>query len=323
MYNEIIEVKQNWPSKYFRLDLSLGNICNFKCWYCFPGCNTGTISYPDFDLLVKNVSYLFDYYAEHAGKKKFIINLVGGEPTHWKRFIDFVKYFKEHYDCAFTMHTNASKKLDWWEQAAPHLDSVSISHHQEFANKEHNRAVADLLYEHKVIATVQVLMDPHRWDECIESIEYFKNSRHRWAIKMEEVRHPTINYTEEQKEVIGKLRMRRANPIFFLMNNNVLPSKPKVIDVNKKAHKIVDNTLVLNRMNKFKGWDCSLGVHWLDVRPDGTLGGTCRNMLFNDSATYNILDEDFTEKFQPAITSTICHTDECWCSFETNMPKKK
>ena len=91
---EIIEVKQNWPKGYFRIELSLGDICNYQCWYCWPEATAAKHKWPDFILLTKNLSFLLDYYIKNTDKRKFEISLLGGESTHWKDFIPFIKYFK-------------------------------------------------------------------------------------------------------------------------------------------------------------------------------------------------------------------------------------
>jgi MoaA/NifB/PqqE/SkfB family radical SAM enzyme len=319
----IIEIKQNWPADYFKIDLYVGNICNFQCWYCWPGCHEGDIKWPDFDLLVKNLSHLLDYYLEHTDKKKFQISMLGGEVTHWHRFVDFIKYFKENYDCVFSMHTNASKKLAWWKTAAPHLDLVSISHHDAFSKKEHNREVADYLYSKNIIVNIQVMMDPTRWDSCIDAVDYYKNSKYKWTIRHAEILHATINYTASQLAILQMLRPRSQSPWFYLRNNKTPSSKVVVIDSAGKKSKIADHIIVLERLNNFKGWECDVGVDWINIKADGTISGICGNSLYDQSAIYNIYDNCFNETFQPTITPTVCRTDCCWCTFETNMPKRK
>ena len=52
---KIIEVKQRWPKDVLRIEIMLGNTCNYKCWYCFPGSNEGTHGWPEYDQFVKNL----------------------------------------------------------------------------------------------------------------------------------------------------------------------------------------------------------------------------------------------------------------------------
>jgi hypothetical protein len=129
-------------------------------------------------------------------------------------------------------------------------------------------------------------------------------------------------YTAEQNKLLMQARVRSTNPIFFFMNNKSLVSKTQIVDTTGKSHTVDAHRIVLDRINKFNGWECNLGIDWLDARPDGSLGGSCQNNLFNQSTRYNILDSNFPEKFQPELIPTICHTNDCWCAFDAAMPKK-
>lgn len=320
---EITEVKQNWPSDLMRIDLTLGNFCNYKCWYCWPGCNSGTHKWPDFELFTDNLCHLLDHYLNTTHKKRFDIHVMGGEITHWPKFFDLIKFFKDRYDCIFTLTTNASKSLEWWEKATPFLDYVIISSHHQFCDPYHVRDVADLLYEKNIIVTLSVLMDPTAWDTCIEHVEIYKKSRRCWSIRYLEVISNIITYTDQQRKTLGNLRARNASLFWFLRNNKSYRSSVKVIDSKGKKHRVGDQSIVLDRMNNFKGWQCNVGVDWVAVKFDGTVVGICGNMLYSDNIVYNIFEKDFKERFNPEIKTSICDRNECWCMFEANMPKKR
>jgi MoaA/NifB/PqqE/SkfB family radical SAM enzyme len=320
---ELIQIKQNFPSDYFRIDYTVGNICNYQCWYCSPESRDGSIKWPNFELIKKNLSFLLDYYLEHTNKKKFEIGLLGGEVTYWKEFIPFIEYFKKKYNCIFTLTTNGSKKLEWWEQAIPHLSQITLSHHQLFCDKKHLRDLADLIYKKNVLVNMSVLMDPTCWNECLDAVEYYKQSKYQWSITYVEVLQDKMRYTEEQRKLIAKVRERACNPFYYLKVNKTFRSKTTVIDSNNKTHKVSDNAILNQRLNHFEGWECSLGKEWLAIRSNGELRGVCSNKLFNQDTIYNIYNENFIEEFSPIITSTICSQANCWCGFEMNMHKKK
>lgn len=321
---QIREVKQNWPTDTVRIDLTLSNICNHKCWYCFPGYNDGSIKWPEFDLFVTNLSHLLDYYLEHTSKKRFDFHIMGGEVTHWKRFFDLIVFFKDRYDCIFTLTTNGSKDLEWWSKAADYLDYVTISTHHEFASPTHLRDVADLLYEKNVIVNTVVLMDPFAWDKCMDIIAFYKQSKHRWSIRyLEIIEQPTVKYTPEQVAVLKTLRARGPNWWWFFKNNKSYKSKVKVVDQFYKTHRVSDEKIVLERMNNFKGWECNLGVDWIAVKMDGTISGICGNGLFANVEKFNIYTDNFTELFKPNIVPTICQQSNCWCMFEANSNKRQ
>ena len=320
----IVEVKQNWKSDVVRIDLTISNICNYKCWYCFEGSNTGTYKWPDFDLYVKNLSHLMDHYLRTTNKKKFDFHVLGGEATYWNRFFEFIAYFKQRYDCLFTLTTNGTRKLDWWGEAYKYLDYVSISSHHQYTKPDHVIEVADFLYKKNVIVNVLVLMDPLVWDKCIDTIAYYKKSKYSWSIRyLEIIGQPSVVYTDEQKKVLNKLRARRANLFWFLKNNKSFRSNVKVIDDDNKSHSVGDHEIIMQRMNNFKGWSCNLGVDWIAIKMDGTVSGICGNGLFSDHLKYNLTDPEFVTQFNPVIEPTVCQTSACWCLFEANMPKRK
>jgi MoaA/NifB/PqqE/SkfB family radical SAM enzyme len=318
---KIVEIKQNWPTNLLRVGLTLGNYCNYKCWYCWPGSNSGTDKFPDLELVIKNLSHVLDYYKKNTNKRKFDILLLGGEPTHWPKFIEFVSYFKENYNCIFTLKTNGSKSLEWWAKAAPYLDQVGISVHNEYVDREYVRNLADYLHSQNVPVNAQVMMDPNTWDECMESVEYFKGSRYRWPIRYIEIIDQKIKYTESQTAIIKKVRARSYNWLWFLKNNRNYRNDVTVIDENRKSKKVSENHLLINKLNVFTGWECNLGVDWLNVGSNGTIIGFCPNPVYNE--VYNLYHADFKEKFNPTIAPVVCNQPECVCVFDTNMPKRK
>jgi MoaA/NifB/PqqE/SkfB family radical SAM enzyme len=320
---EIIEVKQNYPEEYFIIEVSIGDICNFQCQYCYPGSNSAIYKWPNYELLVKNLSHLVDYYIKNTNKRKFEFNILGGESTHWKYFIPFIKYFKDRYDCIFSLTTNGSKNLNWWKEAVLYLDQISISHHQQFTNIVHTRDLADLIYESNVFVNIMIMMDANDWDNCLKSIEYYKKSKRRWSIICKEIIDKNITYTDKQRKLIKDYRIRSSNPFWFFKVNKQYRSKVTVIDEKNKSYKIQDNTLIFERLNKFLGWECSLGVNWISIKHNGNISGICNNSLYNIEEILNIYDINFIEKFQPKIISTVCKKDSCWCAFEANMNKKK
>lgn len=320
---DIIEIKQNWPSNLLRVGIVLGNYCNYKCWYCWPGSNNGTIKFPDIDLIIKNLSHTLDYYKEHTNKTKFDITLLGGEPTHWPKFIEFVSYFKENYNCIITLKTNGSKKLAWWQTVAPYLDQVGLSIHHEFVDCDHIIEVADYLYSKKIPVLAQVMMDPKDWDTCMSNAEYFKNSKYHWPIRYSEIIDNDVSYTKEQRDVIDSVRLRGNNWLWFLLNNKNYRNKVKIIDADNKSKSVSENYILVNKLNEFAGWECNLGVDWICINGVGDIAGFCPNKLYNEQTTYNIYSENFIEEFQPVIAPVTCEQASCVCVFDTNMPKKR
>jgi organic radical activating enzyme len=310
----MFKVENNIPKDTVIIDMSIGNICNYQCWYCFKGAHEGNYKWYDYNLLIKNTEHLFNWYIRN-GKTKFDIHFVGGEPTHWPKLLDYIKYLKSNYNCLISMTSNGSKKLSLWENLAEYFDKVQLSYHYNHANLESFIQVADLLYSKGVIVSVNAMMDPKNWDNCVDAINQMKKSKHRWSIRYCEL-ISDIQYTDEQIKLLKKHKARSSNPVWFLLNNKYKPLKIKV------DNKTVDeNYLLVNKLNSFTGWTCNLGIDWLHISSSGEVGGACGEYVFGENVKYNFRDSDFSRKFNPSFIATICSKKNCNCVPETNITK--
>jgi organic radical activating enzyme len=319
----LISIHNNWKDEVLNIDINLGNYCNFKCWYCFPGSNHGTRKFPDIDVIKKNLNHLISYYKNNTNKRIFDIHFSGGEVTHWKYFPELIRFLKEEFNCLISMTSNGSKKHEWWEENAKYFDRIHMSCHHEYVNLEEFRDICDYLYDQNVVISTSVMMDPFEWDKCIEIVDFLKKSRRCWTIRYVEIYDNKIEYTEDQKKILKLYRARRVNLWFFFKNNKYYKSNVIAIDDTGKKHHLQDNEILLRRLNNFYGWECSLGVHWVNVSMYGVISGTCNQKLFGDDVVYNLYDQDFEKNFNPVIKSIICSKTCCGCLMETVMPKRK
>lgn len=314
----IVAIEQSWPKNKLRIELALGNVCNYMCHYCFPGSNEGDKRWPDYFPFIQNLDHLLNHY-KAAGKDQFEIHLIGGEPTLWPRLGEFVKHLKDNYNCLISMSSNGSRSLRWWREYGSYFDKVMLSAHHEAINVDHYIDVADLLYEKNVIITSLVLADPLAWEKCLGLVERFKTSKGRWAIDLQELIN--TDYTDEQKKLLSQWRLRQTNPLRHWIHNKYKTPTSKVVFEDNSRLSVKNNEIVLRRWNNFKGWDCNLGVDTLCVNFDGDLTGQCGNNLYGLDFKYNLKSPTFVEDFAPIIKSTFCHTDVCWCQPEVNVSK--
>jgi organic radical activating enzyme len=320
---ELVSVENNWDAETLRIDITLGNICNYKCWYCFPGAHAGTDYWPDIELMKKNITHLINYYKKHANKKKFDFYFIGGEPTHWPKLIELVTFLKDNFNCLINMTSNGSKKIEYWEKIAPYFNRITLSCHHEYVKLEHFRDVADLLYEKNVVVSVSMMMDPYKWEKSLLYIDFLKKSRHKWAIRYAELLGHSITYTEEQRNFLLNHKARNANIFWFFKNNKHYLSKVKVIDDAGKKHKFKDNEILARQLNHFNGWMCSLGINWVHIPRNGKISGTCGQIPYDTEKEYNFYSETFEIDFDPMISHTTCKVESCDCGIETVMPKYK
>ena len=309
------------PTK-LRIEYMVGNTCNFKCSYCFPMAHAGTHKYfDDYDLLLKNMLHLMEHYSKN-GKTEFEVNYVGGEPTLWPRIAEFSRELKKHYNCFISINTNASRTLRWWDENGDAFDKIKMSCHHEQVDIDHYIAVADLLYEKGLNLNALVLMDSRHWDKCVGIIEKCKQSKYPWFVNAMEV-YSEYTYTPEQSKYISSCVKRRPSIWWILKHEKILGHNPKVTFENGTTKTVKRNWMSLNDLNRFKGWECNLGIDIINIQHDGKISGTCHMKLFGEQEYYNVYDQNFVEKFTPELKPVICEFEKCWCQPEQLLDKVK
>lgn len=308
------------PKEVFRISHTIFNTCNYTCNYCFPDCNTGTMPYfKDYKLMVKNLKHIFNQYTD---KSVFDINITGGEPTLWPDLQDYCKEIKAEHNVMLSLQSNGSRTLRWWEENSHLFSKVLLSYHHKEADLEHFVAVADTCYRNTFVV-VTVCMDPDNWDKCIDAIEYLKrNSKHKWYIRLQKL-EGNFKYTPTQIEFLKQPVVRLPNLFHAFRHRHKFYNKEsKVQFENGKILKINQHDISLNDWNVFTGWECNLGVDSMYIGPDGFIGGSCGQRLFDGTQNYSLYDPEFEKHFNPQITPTICSISKCICVPEINLTKK-
>jgi len=319
----IIAVDPNSGKDTLYLQYQFTNTCNYKCWYCWPESHAATHRWPDLELVKKNLSHLINHYKSN-GKKKIVINLTGGEPTLWPDLNKFIKYFYEEHDCNFSLITNGSRTLSWWQTYGKYFDRITISVHHESCDTEHINRIADCVYKQGVIVEAQVLMDPYHWDKCKNLITDLKNSKYRWMISVKEILvENQLIYNNDQKKFLEKSVKRKPNFFYHFFNNKLDNKKFTVTHETGYTEKIDYNTIIVNDWNHFKEWECNLGVDSIFIDFAGKISGTCGEFLYGEPSYHNLHELNFIEKFNPTIKPVICTKEGCYCSPEVNLKKRK
>jgi len=319
----IVAVDPNSNKDTLYLQYQFTNTCNYSCWYCWPESHSGSHRWPDLDLIKRNLGHLIEHYRLN-GKTKIVINLTGGEPTLWPDLSKFVKFFYEKYDCKFSLITNASRTLSWWETYGKYFDRITISVHNEKCDIDHINRVADCVYKQNVIVEAQVLMDPKSWNKCIGIIDQLKHSKYKWMISVKEILlENQLIYNEDQKKFLSQSVKRKPSFFYHLFNNKLDNKRFTVTHDTGIVERIDYNTIIVNDWNHFKGWECNLGVDSIFIDFTGKISGTCGEFLYGETNHYNLHDSDFSEKFKPSIKPVTCTKEGCYCSPEVNLKKKK
>lgn len=328
-----IRIETTKSARDLEITWDLTNYCNFSCRYCFPGASAGDFKVTqDLNLLANNFTHLATHYKTKLGRDNIYLKFGGGEPTLWADFGKLLAKLKEQNSNLYLgVISNGSRTLRWWKEYGHLIDNATLSFHISDANIDHHIAVADTLFELGKKVTVLVLMDPDRWDDCVNAVNYMKsNCKYRWFIEIKTViPTPTVSvsYTADQQKYLVDEIKQMPNLLWFLKNSKLIYkglikkySSIATLD-NGKTLKATAAGYVSRGWNIFTNWSCDVGLDTLYIKWTGELQGSCGQPVFNLDSKFNILETDFINKFDPIMTSSICKVSLCACQPETHISK--
>lgn len=321
----IKEIINNYKDNFLRIEYKLGNTCNYKCSYCYPGSNEGTNPWPEIDVAKKHLSHLMDHYVAN-GRDTFELYLVGGEPTIWKDLPELTQHLKSNYNVAIHIATNASCSVNWWHRNARYYDSIEISVHHETADPNHIIAVADYIYEENINIVANVMMDPDHFNKCQDIIDSLQKSKNQWTIIAKPVHFNGITRYNKEQTLYFDQRTKRYPDLDWYYNSCrhlSLPTELWVVTENNEKKKIPNESwFALNKENYFYGWKCNLGVEHVKVHQDGTISGNCSQKIWGLDFYHNLYNKNFILDFHPEIKPTICSKPICQCTGEIIIKKQ-
>jgi organic radical activating enzyme len=324
---DLIEVRSKQPKHIITINWAISNVCNYKCWYCFPGSNTGDFNNLPLDLAIKNFDHLFQQYQIKLHKTRFDLVLTGGEPTLWRNLRPFIEYFRKKYkdQITITIVSNFSRTLRWWDENCDLFDTIVGSYHINEGNLTKYIEIADHISGKGREVLAFMLMDSRRWNECIDIMETMKKSKNHWIIypKRLECLDPKDEYSIEQLDYFSKNQFARPPKKHFsnIVGGHMIST---AVTTNKEEHDAIGTFYITRDINRFEGWQCSIGLEFISIRWNGEIHGNCGTPLFGKDFKFNIRDEKFVEKFDVDLAAKpICKIKICECTPETHVTKKK
>lgn len=308
---------ENENSDTLDVEFVLGNVCNYKCHYCFPGCHEGTHRWPEHQQIIENIKLLFAFYKGH-GKLKINLKIIGGEPTLWPYLETFVKEIKKATNVFVRISINASRTLSYWKDKSDLFDEITISVHNEFVNLDHIISVADYIHQRqRSNLYVFVLMDPSNWDRSVQCLNYVESKSTGWFLATQPVLlNNQTRYTQNQFQYMqDKSKRQGSNPI------EDKTQSMKMLVENSTIEPYDYKKIVLNNANGFFGYNCNLGVDRIYINIDGEIQGACGEILFDK--TLNIKDNNFSYKLHRLNkpTPVVCRQHLCGCAAEIKLAK--
>jgi organic radical activating enzyme len=291
--------KENW----FLVSWTLSNKCNYRCSYCPDHLHNGSTGQPEWttvERFIKNFS---------KPGKELCYRLSGGEPTHWKHFIDMAKLVKE---CGhtFSFMTNGSQGVDYYKEIDNYIDGMIISYHPEYADTKHIIEVANSM---SCPVALNLMMVKEQFDSLIAIAKDIFDNTDRLAIwpkvvldksNPDHITNKPSEYTSSQLDVLQNWPYFRKIDDSTLHRGNILLDGEKT-DANK---------LILNDLNRHMNWQCYGGIDMINIDMWG-------NMYRSDCQQGGPLGN--IERYMTPTIPIICKTDTCNCLSDIYLRKNK
>ena len=287
--------KDNW----FLVTWNLGNKCNYRCSYCPSMFNDGSTGWPDW-IDVKNFVIKLN---QELPYKDICFRISGGEPTYWKHFLEFAELVKS-FGNSFTFLSNGSRDIEYFSTIGKLSSGILLSYHPEYSSPDHFIEIANAS---KVPVAVNMMMVPEKFDQLVNTSKhmYDNSSVAIWpkmVLDKINMTNQVADYTQEQKDFIKNW------PYFRPLDDKKMHRGVLLLD----EVPITANELVLQGLNKHKGWQCWAGIDMINIDYTGN--------VFSADCGQGPLGtiQDFTLPRGPLI----CGKERCSCLSDIYLRKE-
>ncbi len=228
-------------------------------------------------------------------------SFVGGEPTEYEGLLDLCKHIKTHSSLVRIMSNGAASQA-YWENLAPHVDSISLSHHEGRIDFDHFIEVCRILRTSHKTLSIQFAMQPESFATSEAKIGHLRELGFHPVMQALYRDHTTrkqiMPYTEAQLALLFPVVHRHD------------------VFLEGKTPRSFGSTdeLIHRRANSFTGMKCGIGTDQLCISPDGKVrGGWCR--------VGGILGNVHAGDFKPPKEPITCTKETCNNPSDVAVPK--
>ena len=282
--------------------LFIHNVCNYSCSYCSDFHRDGSQRWPtDWAPYIKLIEELKER------NKYLYVEVLGGEPTVWPKFQDFVDTISSE-NVFVEYSTNASRTLRYWEKFRSQRAFVFLSWHYEEADDDHFYKVAEIM-QHKASVSIPLMILPNNFERAKVLFESLKGLKVEITPKfVRKSIHGTeyFKYTDEQREWIT------SNNYFNMKDFGLDWTFPRNLHFDGEPMafmKVLDKEL-----HRFKGFTCTAGMKRLMVEPDGNMLRCTKRV---GGSLGNLLTGDYTLPGKPIV----CDYTACPCKLDAIVEK--
>lgn len=304
---------------------SIHNRCNYACSYCPDDLHDGNESWLKLEELENFIDRIEDHYLKRLGFKNILFSFTGGEPTLWKDFKNFIKYIdSKGFRCGLT--TNASVNPKFWKGISQAFDYICLSFHPESASIDRFIDTFEFFHdaEKTVIPSVRIMMHKENeyWDKSellLERLKKFSNWTYECVHILEDYGTDSkkIDYSDDRK-----IKFLEENAFVEQYNDHTKVHVPQVtfdtysVEYNDGSNdKLNENELINTNQNKFKNWNCYIGIEQLFIHYTGFVktAGCPSGRVLGHVLT--------PESIRFPTDPTVCDVEGCYCPTDIRITK--
>jgi MoaA/NifB/PqqE/SkfB family radical SAM enzyme len=302
--------------EWVRVEWNLGLRCNFDCSYCPKNIHDNTSPHAPFEDFLNTTRTIRSAYEG----KQIRLSITGGEPFVHPRILDILKMFREEGMDEISTISNGSLPVEKYLKALETIDHLIFSWHFEHLREDHMREV--LLATKGQNVHLHLMLLPGRLEEIKSLISWLEENGINYDLRrirplfrpgggfnppgasgmvgVHSLADPTDYYSKEEHEFLESI---------------VKAGKRNNVELFTRQERWLDNvnTLLKNRWNDFRGWQCMAGIETLMIDNDGKVyRATCKQ-----GGPIGTISEGFEIPKDP-IT---CAKRWCNCAADLNTTK--
>lgn len=283
------------------------NVCNYNCSYCGAGYgydNTRPKSTFFKDSREHQIykSVLLKLKSKNV-KSKFMVNLVGGEPTLHPNLFDIIKGLEQNDNCVeISLITNLSKNIDYFDRLNDQCFKkliISPSIHFEYYKSSTLTKCLHINSQCKTPLNPLVMLhnDPVYWDSMQQFLDMCVDNNIKYhANFIENIPNKKTSYGDDFYKRFGKYFEQDKDQQTFLFSTS------------ENTDTISKENIYKYKLNRFKNWSCR-ALGWT-ITYSGSIIHTCTKKTFGTQS--KSLDSIIT-----------CPLDKCGCDIHWEYDKHR
>lgn len=263
---DLIEHSNADHARTVLVDWMLGNTCSYACSYCPADLHDGTLAWQTSASIIAFYDTLHAHYTAHRGKQVWL-QFTGGEPTMHPHIVKLLEHATAR-DFKVSLISNASRTVRFWEKISPHLDSVILTYHNEFAEIAHFQKVG-VMVAAQMPVHINVTMHPDRFDRTFDEALSLRDAMPSASISLKplrvDFRTELFEYTAEQLQ-----RMTDGVPVGKAFDGTTPRGTMTVSGGDVPAPvRMRANEFIIRNENRWAGYRCNAGLESLRIKADG------------------------------------------------------